>query len=119
MSDVITREDLREALRDMTDSMERGFDGLNDRVDGINNRLDELNGRTRKSENAIAVQEDRWQRLDRATQVTPPNGSNKEDLGIRGDWKTLSALGTLAAGAASGLIWGLYKVLQAVQQVIK
>jgi hypothetical protein len=119
MSDAITREDLREAMRDMADSMERGFDGLNDRVDGVNDRLDLLNGRTRKTENALAVHDDRWARLDRATTVAPQPGAHKEDAGVKGDWKTLSMLGTLAAGAASGLIWGLFKVLQAVQQVIK
>jgi hypothetical protein len=112
MSDVITREDLREAIRDMSDSMARGFDGLNDRLDGFNDRMDTLNGRTRKAENAIAVQEDRWVRLDRATTVTPPKGVSNADMGIRGDWKTLSLLGSAVAGAASGLIMGLYKVLQ-------
>jgi hypothetical protein len=116
---TITSDDLREALRDVMDSMDRGFDGVNNRIDGINERLDELNGRTRKAENAIAVQEDRWQRLDRATTVLPPSGMTKDDAGIKGDWKTLSAIGTLAAGAASGLVWGLYKVVQALQQVIR
>jgi hypothetical protein len=116
---TITSDDLREALRDVMDSMDRGFDGVNNRIDGINERLDELNGRTRRAENAIAVQEDRWQRLDRATTVTSPRGASSEDTGIKGDWKTLSAIGTLAAGAASGLVWGLYKVVQALQQVIR
>jgi hypothetical protein len=112
MSDVITREDLREALRDVMDSMERGFDGINNRIDGVVDHLGELNGRTRKAENAIAVQEDRWVRLDRATTVTPPKAVTNADMGIRGDWKTLSLLGSAVAGAASGLIMGLYKVLQ-------
>jgi hypothetical protein len=101
----ITGDDLREAIRDVTTSMNRGFDGIHE-------RLDELNGRTRKAENAIAVQEERWTRLDKATQITPPKGVSSADMGIRGDWKTLSLLGSAVAGAASGLIMGLYKVLQ-------
>jgi hypothetical protein len=108
----LTREDLREAIRDVTATVNRGFDGVHE-------RLDVLNGKTGRHESAIAVHEERWQRLDRATSVplTPPKGL-PADL-VKGDWKTLSMMGSLAAGAVSGLIWGLFKIVQVLQTVVR
>lgn len=98
--DSITKEDLREAMRDMTAEMSRGFTGVHD-------RLDELNGRTRKAENVIAVHEDRWKRLDRATHVTPPQGLPREDSK---DWKPLAKIGALLGGLLAGLGYAAAKL---------
>lgn len=119
MSDGMTREDLREALRDMQLTINRGFDGVNDRMDGMNDRMDVANGRTSKHESLLAVHEERWQRLDRATSVKPGPASAPEDMGLNKEWKTLATVGTLAAGAVSGLVWGLWKVAQFISAVAK
>jgi len=110
MTNEITREDLREAIRDMAGQMRDGFDG-------VHSRLDELNGRTRKAENAIAVHDERWTRLDRATTVAPSSSSPIGEL--KGDWKTMAMMGSLASGAVSGLIWGLFKIVQFIQAIAK
>jgi hypothetical protein len=113
MSEGITREDLREALRDMTAEMNRGFDGVND-------RLDELNSRTRKAENVIAVHDerwtrndDRWKRLDHATNLTPPKGMRRPEE-EPSDWKPIAKVGALLGGIITGLAYAagkLYSVL--------
>lgn len=103
--DTITKEDLREAMRDMTAEMNRGFDGIND-------RLDELNGRTRKAENVIAVHDERWRRLDNATKMTPAD--NPENAGVQGDWKVLAKVGAILGGILAGLGYGAVKVYQMV-----
>lgn len=105
----ITREELRDALRDMTADMNRGFDG-------IHGRLDKLNGSSARHDSQLAVHEERWQRLDRATSVKPTQMS-AEDTGVKGDWKTLSTIAALGAGAVSGLVWGVFKVVQFITAV--
>jgi hypothetical protein len=106
MSDgTITREDLREALRDMSAQMNRGFDGIND-------RLDTLNGKTDRHGSALAVHEERWQRLDRATSTGHLASGSAEAPTT--DWKTLSMVGALATGALAGLVSGVIKAFQMV-----
>jgi hypothetical protein len=114
MSDgTITRDDLREAMRDIKVDMNRGFDGVHE-------RLDNLNSKTATLASAIAVHEERWMRLDKATSVHPVVAKiTGEDAGVKGDWKTLSLIGSLAAGAVSGLVWGLFKVVQFIQSVAR
>lgn len=111
MSDGMTREDLREALRDINQSINRGMDGVHD-------RLDILNGRTGKLESLAAVHEERWQRLDKATSVksTP---SAHEDMGLSKEWKTLTLVGSMAAGAIYGLVQGVIKLAQILGAIAK
>lgn len=112
MTDGLTREDLRDLMRDMKEEVRDGFKGVHD-------RLDELNGRTRKAENLLAVHEERWQRLDKATSVRGSSASRDDDAGVKGEWKALTGVGLLLGGALSGLLLGLAKVAQIIGSVIK
>jgi hypothetical protein len=101
--DSITKEDLREAMRDMTAEMNRGFDGVND-------RLDELNSRTRKAENVIAVHDERWMRLDKATSVTPASRQSTQREEESTDWKPIAKVGALLGGVITGLAYAAGKI---------
>jgi hypothetical protein len=80
MADV-TRDDLDKMADRLEARMRDGFDG-------VHTRLDHLNGRTRKSETAIAILQDR----------------------------SPGRVGMIAGGAVTGAIWILYMVFQAVKQ---
>lgn len=102
----LSRDDFRELRESLTDAMNRGFDG-------VHGRLDVLNGRTGKLEAATAVHEERWQRLDRATNTTSrAKPTLEEDLGIKGDWKVLVGMGTMIGGA-------LYGIWQAAKSILR
>ena len=55
---------IRDEIGDLKIDLRERVDGVNERVDGVNQRLDVLNGRTRTSEIAIAVLEDRSDRAE-------------------------------------------------------
>ncbi len=121
MSDGLTRQDLRQMADDILARVGERFDALHargnerhsenvDRLDGINDRLDELNGRTRKAENAIATQEDRWQRLDKATHLTGASQGSSTEAGVKGDWKVLVGVGSMIGG----LLYGLWQAIKAI-----
>jgi hypothetical protein len=64
--------DLRSFLRDEIGDMRAD---LRERVDGVNDRLDVLNGRTRTSELAIAVLNDRSERAEKLAQQASDEAS--------------------------------------------
>ena len=107
----LTHDDLREAVRDMTDTMRVGFDGMND-------RLDILNGRVRKGEETAARHEERFAHIaetcrDRHAKLpmTLP-----ADAGVTKDWKVLAGIGVIVAGAVSGLLQGAWAILEIMQK---
>lgn len=108
MSDGLTRQEFREGISDVKEM-----------IAGVHERLDVLNGRTRKLENAQAVNDERWMRLDKATQVTPPHPQSVPSDGVKADWKTATLVWSVVGGAVSGLAMGLFKIAQLIASVAK